>query len=122
MFEAPSQFRSAVVGSGNVAVGLAPLSQLDLHKALSRLWRGRGTILLTTLAALMLAVMFVVLAPHQYTATTQILIDPTDLRAVGNETTTPNQMRDAAPLQVESQVQVLTSDTGAAPRGAVGRS
>jgi len=110
MFEAPRQFRSAVVAPGSFAVGMAPLSQLDIQKIWSLLWRGRATILYTMVAALALAVMFVVLVPHEYTAVTQILIDPTDLRAVGNETTTPTQMSDAALLQVESQVQVLTSD------------
>ena len=49
------------------------------------------------------------LAPREYTAVTQILIDPSDLRAVGNETQ-PAQASDAALLQVESQVNVLTSD------------
>ncbi len=41
---------------------------------------------------------------------TQILIEPADLRAVGNDLTPSNQMSDAALLQVESQVRVLTSD------------
>ena len=53
--------------------------------------------------------LFVALAPHEYTAVTQILIDPSDLRAVGTETQ-PAQASDAALLQVESQVNVLTSD------------
>ncbi len=119
MFEAPRQFRSAAAGNGNVAVGLAPLSQIDLEKIWSTIWRGRGTILLTTLAALVLAVLFIALAPHQYTAVTQILIDPSDLRAVGNETTASNQMTDGALLQVESQVQVLTSDAVLRRVGAV---
>jgi len=111
MFEAPRQIRSAVVGTGNIAVGIAPLSQIDLQKIWSAIWRGRTTILLTTVAAFALAVLFVVLTPHQFTAVTQILIDPTDLRAVGNEAAPPSQMSDAALLQVESQVRVLTSDT-----------
>jgi polysaccharide biosynthesis transport protein len=110
MFEAPRQIKSAVVGTGNFPVGLAPLSQLDLGKILAALWRGRATILYTTVAALALAVLFVVLSPHEYTAVTQILIDPSDLRAVGNDTTQSNQMSDAALMQVESQVSVLTSD------------
>jgi polysaccharide biosynthesis transport protein len=111
MFEAPRQIRSAVVGTGNLAVGIAPLSQIDLQKIWSAIWRGRATILLTTVAAFALAVLFVVLTPHQFTAVTQILIDPTDLRAVGTEATPLSQMSDAALLQVESQVRVLTSDT-----------
>ncbi len=40
MFEAPCQTRSAVVGTGNFPVGLAPLSHLDLGKILAALWRG----------------------------------------------------------------------------------
>jgi succinoglycan biosynthesis transport protein ExoP len=110
MFEAPRQIGSAVVGAGNLPAGFAPLSQPDLGKILVTLWRGRATILLTTIASLALAVLFVVLSPHEYTAVTQILIDPTDLRAVGNDTTQANQMSDAALMQVESQVSVLTSD------------
>ena len=109
MFETPRQIRSAVVGDGNFAVGPAPLSQIDFSKIRSVLWSGRATILYTTVAALALAVLFVALAPHEYTAVTQILIDPSDLRALGNDTQ-PTQMSDAALMQVESQLSVLTSD------------
>jgi polysaccharide biosynthesis transport protein len=109
MFETPRQIRSAVAGDGNFAVGLAPQSPIDFSKIWAALWHGRTTILIATAAALALAVAFVVLAPHEYTASTQILIDPTDLRAVGPEAQ-PAQMNDAALMQVESQVNVLTSD------------
>ena len=51
------------------------------------------------------------IVPHRYTAVTQILIDPTDLHAVGNELTPTNQANDATVLLVESQVRVLTSDS-----------
>ncbi|HEX4411838.1 MAG TPA: exopolysaccharide transport family protein [Xanthobacteraceae bacterium] len=111
MFEAPRQMRSAAVGAGDLDAGATPLSQFDLGKMAAALWRGRMTILISTLAALALAIAFIQLTPHQYTAATQILIDPTDLRAVGNDTTQQAQMSDAAILQVESQVSVLTSDT-----------
>jgi polysaccharide biosynthesis transport protein len=110
MFEAPRQMSSAVVGNGNVAVEPVPLSQIDFSKICSQLWRGRATILFTTVAALVLAVLFVVFAPHEYTAVTQILINPTDLRAAGNGATQPAQMSDAGLMQVESQVNVLSSD------------
>ncbi len=109
MFETPRQIRTAVVGDGNFAVAPAPLAQIDFGKIGSMLWRGRITILLATLAGLALAVVYVALAPREYTAVTQILIDPSDLRAVGTETQ-PAQANDAALLQVESQVSVLTSD------------
>ncbi len=109
MFETPRQIRTAVVGDGSFAVAPAPLSQIDFSQLWSVLWRGRITILVSTFAAVALAAMFIVLAPHEYTAVTQILIDPSDLRAVGNDTQ-PAQASDAALLQVESQVDVLTSD------------
>jgi len=70
-----------------------------------------ATILYTTIAALALAVLFVVLSPYEYTATTQILIDPSDLRAVGTDTTQASQLSDDALMQVESQVSVQTSDS-----------
>jgi uncharacterized protein involved in exopolysaccharide biosynthesis/Mrp family chromosome partitioning ATPase len=53
--------------------------------------------------------LFVLIVPHRYTAVTQILIDPTDFRAVGNDLTPANPSNDAALMQVESQVRVLTS-------------
>jgi len=110
MFEAPRQIRSAVVGAGDVAVGLTPFPEINLSQIWSAIWQGKATILATTVAALLLAALFILVMPHEYTAVTQILIDPTDLRAVANDLTPSNQMSDAALLQVESQVRVLTSD------------
>ena len=110
MFEAPRQTRSAVLTPGDVAFGLNPSPELDLRGIMALLWRGKTTILRTTALSLLAAFLFVVLVPHQYTAVTQILIDPTDLHAVGNDLTPSNQMSDTAVLQVESQVRVLTSD------------
>ena len=111
MFEAPRQIQSAVVGAGDIKVGFAPLAKIDFHRTLSVIWRDKATILWTTAASLLMAVLFVLVVPHRYTAVTQILIDPTDLRAVGNDLTQANQANDAAVLQVESQVRVLTSDS-----------
>src|ERR1700722_585881 len=110
MFETPRHIRPVAVGAGDVGIGVAPLNQIDFGKIRSAIWRGKGTILAATLAALALAALFIALAPHEYTATTQILIEPSDLRAVGNDTQ-PAQLSDAALLQAESQVSVLSSDT-----------
>ncbi len=111
MFEAPRQIRSAAVAAGDVAVGYAPLAQLDLHRILSVVWRGKTTILWTTALSLLMALLLILVVPPRYTAVTQILIDPTDLHAVANELVPANQMSDAAVLQVESQVRVLSSDS-----------
>jgi uncharacterized protein involved in exopolysaccharide biosynthesis/Mrp family chromosome partitioning ATPase len=111
MFEAPRQIKSAAAGAGDVAVGFDSFPGLDIQKFWSAVWRGKTTILWTTAASLLVAVLVVVLVPHRYTADTQILIDPTDLHAVGSELVPANQVSDAAVLQVESQVRVLTSDS-----------
>jgi uncharacterized protein involved in exopolysaccharide biosynthesis/Mrp family chromosome partitioning ATPase len=111
MFQAPRQIQSAAVGTTDVAVDFPSAGGIDLQGILSVLWRGKAAILLTTIAALVMALLFVVVVPHRYTAVTQILIDPTDFHAVGNDLTPTNQANDATVLQVESQVRVLTSDS-----------
>jgi len=110
MFEAPRQIRPVTVGAGDVGIGFAPLAQIDFSKTLTTLWRGKATIIGCALAALMLALAFLAVAPRQYTAMTQILIDPTDLLAVGTGATPSTPLSDAGLLQVESQVRVLGSD------------
>jgi succinoglycan biosynthesis transport protein ExoP len=111
MFEAPRQFQPAFAGRRSHSLVSAPVSGFDLQQAMRQIWRGKTTVLITTAAALLLAALFIVLVPHKYTAVTQILIDPTDLHGVGSDLTPANPANDAAALQVESQVRVLTSDT-----------
>jgi succinoglycan biosynthesis transport protein ExoP len=73
--------------------------------------RDRKTVIVaTTLLSLLAAAVFILVAPAKYTATAQILIDPSDLKGVENSLMASNQMSDLAVLQVESQVRVLTSD------------
>jgi polysaccharide biosynthesis transport protein len=111
MFEASRQVRSASTAPDAAALGPSPVAQIDFPSLWSLLRRGQNTILVTTAAALLLMALVVLVVPHRYTATTQILIDPTDLHAVGSDLSPTNQMSDAAVLQVESQVRVLTSDS-----------
>ena len=111
MFEAPRQIQSAAAGGANVAVDLPAESGIDVRQILAVLWRGKATIFWTIVASLLIAFLLVLIVPHRYTAVTQILIDPTDLRAIGNELAPANQANDANVLQVESQVRVLTSDS-----------
>lgn len=111
MFEAPRQIQSAAAGGANVAVDLPAESGIDVRQILAVLWRGKATIFSTIVASLLIAFLLVLIVPHRYTAVTQILIDPTDLRAIGNELAPANQANDANVLQVESQVRVLTSDS-----------
>lgn len=108
MFEAPRQFRSAMLANAELPV--AQPAGIDLRQIGATLWRGRMTILWTIAACLLLALLFELVAPHRYTAMTEILIEPVDLRAVANDPTPAAQASDTALLQVDSQVRVLTSD------------
>jgi succinoglycan biosynthesis transport protein ExoP len=112
MFEPRQRIQSAASGTDDPTgpVGLAPLAGIDFLKVWSVLWRRKATIILATFASLVAALLLALVVPHQFTATTQILIDPTNLRAVENELTPVNQMNDAAVLQLESQVRVLSSN------------
>jgi succinoglycan biosynthesis transport protein ExoP len=110
MFEASSHMPSTVVSRRDLGLGFASLPPIDVQKIWSVLWRGKTTILLSTMVAVGLAALFVLLVPHKYTATTQILIDPTDLRAVQNDIAPTIPQSDAAVLQVESQARVIASD------------
>jgi polysaccharide biosynthesis transport protein len=67
-------------------------------------------ILATVILSLLAAAIFLATATAQYTATTQILIDPSDLRVVDNGVTPNNQVSEVAVIQAESQVRVITSD------------
>jgi uncharacterized protein involved in exopolysaccharide biosynthesis/Mrp family chromosome partitioning ATPase len=109
MFATPRHMQSAVAG-GNMPIGFARHGARDFRTTLSVIWRGKATILWTTALSLLLAVAFMLGVPRQYTAVTQILIDPTDLRVAGNEPTQADQASDAAVLQVDSQVRALSSD------------
>ena len=108
MFEAPRDVQSAVL-TGTETPAASP-TQIDLLKIGATLWRGRATILGTTIAALLLAIVFVLVAPHRYTAITEILIDPVDLHAVANDATPSTPTSETALLLIDSQVRVLMSD------------
>jgi len=110
MFEASSHMPSAAASRRDPSPGFAALPAIDVKKIWSVLWRGKITIVLSTVAAVGLAALFVLMVPHKYTATTQILIDPTDLRAMQNDVATTIPQSDAAVLQVESQARVIASD------------
>jgi len=110
MFEASSHMPSTVVSRRDLSLGFASLPPIDVQKIWSVLWRGKITILLSTLVTVALAAAFVLLVPHKYTATTQILIDPMDLRGAQNDISPAIPQSDAAVLQVESQARVIASD------------
>jgi len=89
----------------------ADAARFDVAWAWSVVWRRKMSIVNTTIGALIGMVVFVGAVTPQYTAVTQIVIDPSDLRAIDNGLTPANQMPDAIVIQVETQVRVLSSDS-----------
>src|SRR5580692_4144210 len=110
MFEASSHMPSTVVARRDLSLGFASLPPIDVRKIWSVLWRGKITILLSTMVAVALAAAFVLLVPHKYTATTQILIDPMDFRAAQADISPVIPQSAAAVRQVERQARVIASD------------
>src|SRR5438046_2750573 len=88
----------------------SPSEKIDLHRLLSLVAGNKYLITKSCLLSLLGVFLLIVLVPAQYTAVTQLLIDPNDLRVVENGLTTSSQLAETNILQVESQVRVLTSD------------
>lgn len=78
---------------------------------LTRALRHRGLIGAGAVFGLVAALGFATLALPRYTASTQIIIDPTDLRVVDNSLRAPSAFSDQQIAQVEDEVRVLTSST-----------
>ncbi len=108
MFEAPRPYNSAALASAELPA--IPSSSVDLLKLCATLWRGRMTIVSAVVACLAAAALFVLVAPHRFTAVTEMLIEPADLRGVANDPVPPVAASETALLQVDSQVRVLSSD------------
>jgi uncharacterized protein involved in exopolysaccharide biosynthesis/Mrp family chromosome partitioning ATPase len=108
MFEAPPRVDSAMLA--NAERPAAPSSNIDLLKVCAALWRGKMTIVSAVVVCLAAAALFVLVAPHRFTAVTELLIEPADLRGVGNDPVPPPAASETALLQVDSQVRVLSSD------------
>jgi polysaccharide biosynthesis transport protein len=91
--------------------GQYSISAIDFGGIWAVIRRRRRTILYSVIAALLCAILFLVFATPQYTAVTQVLIHPTDLRIVKDELTPSSQASDAGAAQVESQARVISSDS-----------
>lgn len=85
--------------------------KVDLKELLQVLRRRRAVILGTAAAFLLLALIYTVLATPLYTASIQILIDPRDRNIVSNDVNPANLASDGGVAIVESQMQVISSDT-----------
>jgi uncharacterized protein involved in exopolysaccharide biosynthesis len=110
MFQQNNLIKPATAAAAEAAERAAAAPRIDIGVIFAVLRRRKLSIAATILGALIGTFLFVALATPQFTAVTQILIDPSDLRAVDNGLTSASQLPEAVVIQVETQVRVLTSD------------
>ncbi|RZJ37897.1 MAG: hypothetical protein EON87_21585, partial [Brevundimonas sp.] len=86
-----------------------PTSLIDPVYVARSVWKSKFLILGATVAGAALAVIVAANTPKQYVATTQILMDPRDLKVVANEITPNGLPSDATLALIESQTAVIMS-------------
>jgi polysaccharide biosynthesis transport protein len=109
MLDGPALTQSAASGLTRASAAAPWAKYVDLDKLWLRIAGQRSLIVLTTVAAVVAGCLFSVLTPIQYTAVTEILIDPAEPQLAENGLTAKEQLADRARLQVESQIRVLMS-------------
>ena len=76
----------------------------------AELWGRRTWIVLGAVVGLLGGIAFLVLATPRYTAESQLLINPNDLRFFDNSLNAPSSQSDANLAEVESQTRVMVSE------------
>ena len=102
--ENPSYAGSSYYSAGHTSL-------LDPIFILRTIWAFRWLALLTTILGIVLASFIALSIPKAYTATSQVLVDPRDIKVVQNEVT-PNGLPSEATLAlIESQIAVVYSNS-----------
>jgi uncharacterized protein involved in exopolysaccharide biosynthesis len=99
--------------AGGGVAGLAPaaghVSSMDFRDVLVGIWRRRGSILATALAAAGLAFAYASIASPKYTTDAQVLIENLETPFTRAQPTDTGDRRQIEQLEVSSQVEVLQS-------------
>ncbi|MET0257480.1 MAG: GumC family protein, partial [Methylobacterium sp.] len=105
--------RAPTSASSSSTPGDPARSLFDPLTLAGEVWRRRRMVLLAGVVGLVLAGGYASTIPTQYTAVTQLVIDPRNLNLVQNEVTeTPTGMTtDATLALIESQIAVMTSNS-----------
>ncbi|WP_062206844.1 GNVR domain-containing protein [Aureimonas sp. AU12] len=103
--------RSAPLASQTSA--RAEIGLFDPVHLAGAIWRAKGFVIFAALLGALLAGAYAFSTPRQFTAVSQLVIDPRDLKLVQNEVTeTPNGMTtDATLALIDSQIAVMTSNS-----------
>ena len=82
---------------------------IDLGVVFRSIYRAKWLIATTTLAGIGVGVLIALSTPHTYTAYSQILIDPRDVKVVGKDLTPDFLANEAVLALIDSQSRVITS-------------
>ncbi|MEN3792633.1 GumC family protein [Fulvimarina sp. MAC3] len=96
--------------AGNEADVFRGPSLIDPIYVIGKIWRAKWFVLFCALAGAGLAAGYSMLTPKLYTATTQVLVDPRDIKVVQNEVTPNGLPSDATLALIESQTAVIDSN------------
>jgi len=112
MFQTTDTMDSARVAMRGSARPAAenPFAGITVGKIVGVLWHNKILIIGVAILSVVAMVMFIALAPPQFTATSQIIIQPTELRALDRGLLAGGQVTEENVVQVESQVRVISSD------------
>jgi uncharacterized protein involved in exopolysaccharide biosynthesis len=111
MLHPPQLFKGSQIETEPLSLSApAPSRHFDFASAWELIINRKRLIATTTILAVIASILYILFSPPQYTAITQMSIDPTDLRIVENGLTPNASIPEVAVMQVESQLRVLMSD------------
>ncbi|MBO0904069.1 GumC family protein [Jiella sonneratiae] len=82
----------------------------DPLQVVAEIWSLKWLVILLTLLGIAAGVLLALSTPHKYTAVTEVLIDPRDIKVVQNEVTPNGLPSDATLALIESQISVIYSN------------
>lgn len=89
--------------------GPSPAGLIALDEIPALLLSNLGAIAGASAACVLAALAFLLVAQPSYVASTQVLVDPVDLRVVDNSLRAPNALGDTQIAEVEDDVRIMTS-------------
>jgi polysaccharide biosynthesis transport protein len=87
-----------------------PFAGITVGKIIGVLWHNKLLIIGMAILSVVGMITFIASVPPLYTATSQIIIQPTELRALDKGLVSGGQVSEENVVQVESQVRVISSD------------
>jgi succinoglycan biosynthesis transport protein ExoP len=109
MFQTVDVTESTATGASRPSA-FGPIARIEFGSVFSVIWQRKLLVVGAVAASIMAMMVFIASVPPQYTATSQILVQPNELRVVERGLVAGPQVSEENVVQVESQVRVISSD------------